>query len=123
VPVISRAQKSQLRGLADLNKESNFVMTDLILNTTRLARKTDPATSHAAAARVGEFSRTHAASILRCLKQLGPGTADEIAEMTYLKSQAVNKRLPELARLGLAAPTGELRPSDSGRLARVWGVA
>jgi predicted ArsR family transcriptional regulator len=92
-------------------------------NITRLARKTDPATSHAAAARVGEFSATHIQKILSCLSYHGPLTVDQIAERALLDRQAVNKRLPEMARKGFAAPTGALRPSGSGRLARVWGVA
>lgn len=99
-------------------------MISSIVNPTRLARKTDPATSHAAAARVAEFRATHAQRILRCLSYHGPLTVDQIAERTGMQSQAVNKRLPELERAGLAAPAKDrLRPSASGRMARVWGVA
>ncbi len=89
----------------------------------KLARKSDPITSHAAATRVAEFAQTHAERILRCLSSNGPLTADQIAARTFMQSQAINKRLPELQRKGFAAPTGELRASDSGCMARVWGVA
>ena len=90
----------------------------------KLARNSDPATSHAAAARVPEFAPTHAGRILRCLSYHGRLTVDEIAYCTGLKSQAINKRLPELQRMGLAAPVKDLlRPSDSGCMARVWSAA
>jgi hypothetical protein len=51
-------------------------------------------------------------------------TVDQIAYESGLPSQAVNKRLPELQRLLLATPLdGVLRPSASGRMARVWSAA
>lgn len=93
-------------------------------STRQLARKTDPVTSHMAAARVSDFAPTHAGRILRALSYHGHCTADQIAAHINMPSQAVNKRLPELQRMGLAAPVKDLlRPSDSGRMARVWGVA
>jgi transcription initiation factor IIE alpha subunit len=99
-------------------------MNDLILSTTGLARKSDPITSHLAAASVREFAPTHAHRVLRCLSYHGHCTADQIAAHTGMASQAVNKRLPELQRAGLALPiAGKLRPSDSGRMARVWSAA
>jgi predicted ArsR family transcriptional regulator len=98
-------------------------MISNIVNTSHLARKTDPVTSHLAAARVREFTESHRQMILRCLDDHGPCTVDEIAALTGMESQAVNKRLPELQRFGVAYPVeGLLRPSDSGRMARVWGV-
>ncbi|MDB5887042.1 MAG: hypothetical protein JWR74_3213 [Polaromonas sp.] len=99
-------------------------MNASIITTTGLARKSDPITSHLAAARVREFAPTHAGRILRALSYYGPSTVDEIAWHSRMKSQAVNKRLPELQRAGLALPVaGKLRPSDSGRMARVWSAA
>lgn len=89
----------------------------------KLARNSDPATSHLAAERVHEFAPTHIQSILRVLFKYGPLTVDQIAKLAWLDKQAVNKRLPDMARKGLATPTGDLRPSDSGRMARVWGAA
>jgi predicted ArsR family transcriptional regulator len=99
-------------------------MADLIVNPKHLARKTDPVTSHLAAERVDEFMGSHHEKILICLNYYGPSNVDEIAAFTGLPSQAVNKRLPELQRLGMATPLdGVLRPSDSGRMARVWSAA
>lgn len=85
-----------------------------------LARRTDPQTSHAAAARVAEFSGSHRAQVLEALKRYGPLTVDQIATRTKLQSQQVNKRTIECQRLGLAEPTGEERLSASGRPERVW---
>lgn len=85
-----------------------------------LARRSDPSTSHAAAARVQVFSGSHRAQVLEALKRYGPLTVDQIATRTKLQSQQVNKRTAELQRLGQAAPTGEERLSASGRLERVW---
>lgn len=99
-------------------------MADLIINPKRLARNSDPVTSHMAAAMVRKFAPTHRGDILRVLSLKGPMTVDQIAYESGLPSQAVNKRLPELQRLKLATPLdGMLRPSDSGRMARVWSAA
>ena len=99
-------------------------MADLIVNPKHLARNSDPETSHMAAASVREFAGTHRGDILRVLNYHGPMTVDQIAMRSGLPSQAVNKRLPELQRLGVATPLdGVLRPSDSGRMARVWSAA
>lgn len=85
-----------------------------------LARRSDPSTSHAAAARVQEFSGSHRAQVLEALKRYGPLTVDQIATRTKLQSQQVNKRTFEMQRLGLIDVTGEERLSASGRLERVW---
>lgn len=99
-------------------------MADLIINPKRLARNSDPVTSHMAAERVREFAPTHRGDILRVLSLKGPMTVDQIAYEAGLPSQAVNKRLPELERMKLANPLdGVMRPSASGRMARVWSAA
>lgn len=99
-------------------------MADIIVNPQRLARNTDPVTSHMAAERVREFAPTHRGDILRVLTLKGPMTVDQIAYEAGLPSQAVNKRLPELQDRNLAYPLkGVLRPSASGRMARVWSAA
>lgn len=92
----------------------------LNFNPQRLARRSDPSTSHEAARRVREFASGHAATILSCLKDHGPLTVDEIAKHTPLLAHQINKRLPELQRSGLVVPTGETRLSASGRPERVW---
>lgn len=89
----------------------------------RLARRTDPATSHVAAARTVEFRANHAGRILAALQDHGPMTVDQIAKVTDLTAWQVNKRLPELQRASVATPTGETRLSASGRPERVWRSA
>lgn len=84
------------------------------------ARRSDPITSHLAAAKVKEFAKGHAATILNCLKDYGPQTADEIAKRTHLNSVQICRRLPELERAGAARPTGKLRLSASGCSEREW---
>ena len=91
-----------------------------IYETYHRARKTDPATSHAAAARAGEFAAGHASRILAALQDNGPSTADEIAHATGLTVVQVDRRLPEMQRSGIAAPTGETRLSASRVPQRVW---
>lgn len=85
-----------------------------------LARRTDPDTSHDAAARVVEFQSSHQHRILAAIEDLGEATVDEIASQCEIAAHAVGKRLPELERAGQIIATGAERPGDSGRLQRVW---
>lgn len=87
------------------------------------ARKTDPHTSHEAAARIHEFAGAHCDRILECLQRFGPLNKDQIADHTGLSSVQVDRRLPDLRKKGLANPTGDVRPSHSGRPERVWQAA
>lgn len=91
-------------------------------DAAKLARSTDPATSHAAAARVHEFGSGHIADIRRCLALHGPLTADQIALHTELDKHQICRRLPEMESAGIAAPTGDTRASRTGRQERVWGL-
>ena len=95
--------------------------TGVIFDKER-ARNSDPETSHQAAARVDEFAHSHRELIMTAIAHYGAMTVDEIAAKTGLKTQQVNKRLPELERHRKAQPTGATRKSASGRDARVWGV-
>lgn len=81
------------------------------------ARRTDPATSHAAArtAPVSEHQRL----IVDALA-VGPAGASGIAERCGLSSHQVNKRLTELARAGRIVETGRTVRSGSGRGEREW---
>lgn len=94
------------------------------LELTR-ARRTDPATSHAAAAAAGELARHHAAAILGALVQAGERglTIHEAAGVTGIDHVAVARRLPELERRGVVRATELTRLSPSRRAARVWVVA
>lgn len=84
------------------------------------ARAFDPETSHEAAESVREFAAGHCALILQSLIDHGPMTPEQIGVRISMDAYAVRKRLPELERAGLAAPTGETAPTVSGRSQRVW---
>lgn len=97
---------------------------DLFADYERLARKSDPATSHAAAARVSEFAASHHALIVLCLKDHGPQTIDEMAAR-ILDKWAIARRMPELETLKavrVVTISGQelTRPGKSGRAQRVW---
>jgi predicted Rossmann fold nucleotide-binding protein DprA/Smf involved in DNA uptake len=81
------------------------------------ARRTDPATSHAAAktAPVAEHQRL----IMDALGQ-GPAGASGIAARCGLLPHQVNKRLGELAKGGRIVETGRTVLSNSGRGEREW---
>jgi predicted ArsR family transcriptional regulator len=83
----------------------------------RAARRSDPATSHAAArtAPVSEHQRL----ILDALA-VGPAGASGVAERCQLSSHQVNKRLTELAKAGRIVETGRTVRSASGRGEREW---
>lgn len=68
----------------------------------RAARRTDPATSLAAAKSAQRFAFSHAGRILQALKLHGPRTAHEISQLIGLSVVQVDRRLPELSRAGLA---------------------
>lgn len=84
------------------------------------ARNDDPLTSHESAYLADAFAATQHDLILDALKMCGPRGAEQIAEYTLMDAYAVRKRLPELQRLGLAAPTGGQRQTKSGRSERIW---
>lgn len=85
------------------------------------ARKTDPPTSHAAAARVKEFQSEQHAAILQAL-EAGPAGGSKIAARCGLTDYQVRKRLSELERDGLIVLTGRTVASASGRGEREWRV-
>ena len=84
------------------------------------ARRSDPATSHAAAATAPVAE--HQAKILDALA-IGPAGASGVAVRCGLSSHQVNKRLTELAKAGRIVETGRLVRSGSGRQEREWRVA
>ena len=86
----------------------------------KLARRSDPSTSHAAAEQAKHFALQHYTKIVSCLKQYGPNGKDSIAELAGLDKSQVARRLPELARLGHVELTGQLTTSKSGRAEREW---
>lgn len=80
------------------------------------ARRTDPETSHEAAAGVAEFEADHFAQILDALR-LGPAGATEIASRCGLGRDAVGKRMSELERRGLVFVDGKVR-NEKGKSER-----
>ncbi len=96
--------------------------TDEVLGFRR-PRKSDPVTSHAAAGEAEQFANAHCDRILACLDANGPMGKDGIAGVTGITGVAVARRLPELERDGLVTPTGNKRPSNTGRLEREWASA
>lgn len=87
--------------------------------STKLARRDDPETSKAAAARVPHFASAHHAKIYSALLER-PGTIYDLAHRTKLTHVQVARRLPELEELEVVEPTNETRPSPYGRACRVW---
>jgi predicted transcriptional regulator len=65
------------------------------------ARRTDPETSHAAAANADLFAGKHADRILAALREMGTGTAHEIAVATGLSVVQVDRRRKEMETAGL----------------------
>ena len=82
-----------------------------------LARPTDPATSHEAAAKAKTFAGDHRSRILAALEAgpAGPAGQTELARRTGLTVAAVSRRLGELARAGLIVREGEARSASGGR--------
>lgn len=88
----------------------------------QLARRTDPETSHEAAAGVADFEADHHAQILEALT-LGPAGATEIAARSGLGRDQVGKRLIELVRRGLVIIDGKVRNSRGRSEARYMRAA
>lgn len=95
-------------------------MIDHITLIEPRARRTDPATSHAAAAQAKDLQASHNSAILLALDAYGAAGKDGIAWLTNLPGVAVARRLTELQRAGLVRLTGRTVPSDSGRMEREW---
>ena len=88
-----------------------------------MARRTDPETSHQAAAQAKELAARHARMILATLEAHGPCGKDRIGALTTITGHAVGKRLSEMERMGLIVLTGRTVRSASGRQEREWRAA
>jgi hypothetical protein len=97
-----------------------FEQPDFGMHPKKLARRSDPSTSHAAATQVNQFAIRHYSDILYALQTYGPRGKDGIALLTGLDSSQVSRRMPELAKLGCVELTGRLTKSKSGRSEREW---
>jgi predicted ArsR family transcriptional regulator len=85
-----------------------------------VCRRSDPVTSHIAAAMAGGLRRDHWRRILAALSD-APASKTELADRTGLDGHQIGKRLPELERVGLVRPCGMTR-SRAGRPERIWEV-
>jgi hypothetical protein len=93
---------------------------DTIINPIRLARTTDPDTSHKAAQNASRRGPSQRKRIWEALKRLGDATDYELSiEVGILRSSAA-KRRQELQDLGHVQPTEHRRQTDTGSLAVVW---
>lgn len=96
------------------------------------ARRSDPETSHQAAASVTDIRGSQKA-VLRVLgKRPTAGYTDEelisvyreIDSLPWQSESGIRSRRAELVALGLAEDSGERRPMmETGRMARVWRIA
>ena len=85
------------------------------------ARRSDPPTAHAAAARVNPTG-TRARALL-ALNAVAEGLTDfELAARTGVGQTSIGVRRKELQRAGLVEPTEHRRPSPSGTPALVWRI-
>jgi hypothetical protein len=94
------------------------------LEARKLARSTDPETSHEAAR---EHVRSGAqaaqkATVLEALRRLGRVTSAELAQAAGLDRYMVARRLPDLSRDGRAAQDGERECRVTGRKAVTWRI-
>lgn len=85
----------------------------------KLARRTDPATSKEAAAKVVKSGalKSHCAKIRACLVEHGRMTPSEIASKLKMRRSSVFRRMSDLKRDGFASRTGEKRGGQS-----VWNA-
>lgn len=91
---------------------------DLYSAAEHRARRSDPETSHAAAAQLSS-AEAHCGAILGALAD-GEATIYQIASRTGLNHVQVARRLPELKADGKAVPTGQTAAAPTGRQCRVW---
>ena len=83
------------------------------------ARRTDPDTSHQAAA---SMDPTKQMTIIYVSLVMHPDglTAEQIAGATGLEKHAVGKRMSDLVRTQSVVDSGERRDNHNGRKATVW---
>lgn len=99
-------------------------MTDLFAYAATVgARRTDPDTSRAAAARSPATRRADCIEVLRIHAKYQDGLTDfELAHIMRRQQTSAGKRRGELRDLGLIAPTDLRRPAPSGSPSIVWKI-
>lgn len=88
------------------------------------ARRTDPSTSHAAAAQATGVAKAHQERILAALRESDrPLGAEEIADCIGILAYQVRKRLSELQDQHLVELAPGERKTRAGRAERLWRCA
>lgn len=97
-----------------------------------VARRTDPETSHQAAASVRDISKTHE-RILEVLDRYGPATDEEIYSYYFNLAQlfewppaspsGLRSRRAELVTLGKVYDTGNKGHTSAGRPTTIWELS
>ena len=95
-----------------------FAAPEAVLPLFAAARRTDPETSHQAAERARRFVAGHARAVLLAL-EAGPAGQTEIGRRCGLLPHQVNKRLADLAKVGVVELTGR---KVEGGTEREWRV-
>ncbi len=91
-----------------------------LTDASMIARRTDPATSHAAAADIAPKLGRIQAALLDAFRAYPDGlTPDEAEERAGLHVGA-RRRVSELHNAGLIEPTGDVRPGRAGKAQRVF---
>ena len=91
-----------------------------IFEATRLARTTDPDTSHLAAQTASVRGPNQRIKVWDALNFLGEATDFELSEYLGILRSSAGKRRQELTELGLVEPTDFRRPTDTGAMSIVW---
>jgi predicted transcriptional regulator len=106
----------------DVNRKA---APQLSLDFTVRARRSDPATSHASAARVSRKIAKLNAHVLRCLCDAGERglTSYELATVSGRERVSVSPTLRPLADRGFVLETDARRPGPSGHPGIVWKIA
>jgi hypothetical protein len=88
------------------------------------ARRSDPRSSHEAAADADRFSGQQAAQVLAAVRLWPLSTSHELAEVTHMDRYAIARRCPELAAAGLVRkidPHADTKPCTvSGKRVVRW---
>jgi DNA-binding HxlR family transcriptional regulator len=84
------------------------------------ARRSDPPTSHAAARAFTPRAKTEHEGLILVALECGPAGKTRIAHLCGLSDQQVIRRMRNLVRDGLVAPTGREVPSAAGRSEMEW---
>ena len=87
------------------------------------ARRTDPDTSKAAAASLGDMDTLFAVLLEAYRNAPGGLTDEEAASLSGITYDQSRKRCSDLRRDGKIVPTGAVRIGSSGRAQRVCAVA